>query len=101
MQPTRSKYSSTLTPEQVAEIRAAPLPTRHADLARRYGVSASTVARIRRGLTWPVERPEEVRVPVPASAVAGLEEAARRAGVTPAELLAKSAVELGARRRGS
>ena len=88
----RSKYASTLTPEQVAESRAAPLPTRHADLARRYGVAATTIARIRHGLTWPEERPTEVRVLVPAAAVAGLERAARRAGVTPAELLARSAV---------
>lgn len=95
-QPTKSKYASTLTPEQVAKIRAAPLPTRHADLARQFNVTPTTVARIRRGLTWPVERPEHVRVPVPANAVAGLEEAARRAGVTPAELLAKSALTLGA-----
>lgn len=92
----KSKYSSRLSPAEVAEIRAAPLPTRHADLARRFGVSATTVARIRRGLTWPAERPEEVRVLVPARAVPGLEVAARRAGVTPAELLARSAAAIGA-----
>ena len=88
----RSKYTSRLSPEEVAAIRAAPLATRHADLARKYGVSASTVARIRKGLTWPEDRPEEVRVRVPAAAVAGLEEAARQAGTTPAGLLADAAV---------
>lgn len=91
----KSKYSCRLSPEDVAAIRAAPLPMRHADLARKYGVAPTTIARIRRGLTWPEERPEEVRVRVPARAVPGLEEAARRAGVTPAQLLAQSAVELG------
>lgn len=92
----KSKYSSRLSAEDVAAIRATPLPTRHADLARKFGVSATTVARIRRGLTWPEERPEEVRVRVPARAVPGLEAAARRAGVTPAELLARSAEAIGA-----
>ena len=89
----KSKYSSRLSPEDVATIRAAPLPTRHAELAREYGVAATTIARIRRGLTWPEDRPEEVRVRVPAAAVAGLEEAARRAGTTPADLLAEAAVK--------
>lgn len=97
----RSKYTSRLSAEDVAAIRAEPLPTRHADLAKRYGVSSVTIARIRRGLTWPEDRPEPVRVPVPANALAGLEAAARRAGVTPAELLARSAVELGSAPPGS
>jgi len=91
----KSKYASRLTPEQAQAIRGAPLPTRHADLARKYSVSATTIARIRRGLTWPEEPPQEVRVRVPARAVAGLEQAARSAGKTPAELLAQSAVAMG------
>lgn len=88
----RSKFSSHLSPADVAEIRAAPLPTRHADLAREYNVSPTTIARIRRGETWPEERPEEVRVRVPAHAVPGLEQRAKEAGLTPEELLARAAV---------
>lgn len=98
-EPVKSKYSSTLSPEQVAEIRAAPLPVRHADLARRFGVTATTIARIRRGLTWNNDQ-VEVRVKVPGDAVSGLERRAKDAGVTPAELLAQKAVEV-ARREDS
>lgn len=98
MQPSRSKYSSTLTPEQVAEIRAEPLPTRHADLARRFNVTPTTIARIRRGMTWNNDH-VEVRVKVPSNAVSGLERRAKDAGVTPAELLARKAAEV-ARRKG-
>jgi hypothetical protein len=95
----KSKYSSQLSPEDVEAIRAEPLPTRHADLARRYGVAATTIARIRRGLTWPQERPVEVRVRVPAPAVAGLEDAARSSGKTPADFLASAAVRAAESRR--
>lgn len=97
-EPIKSKYSSTLTPEQVAEIRAAPLPIRHADLARRFGVTATTIARIRRGMTWNNDH-VEVRVKVPSNAVSGLERRAKDAGVTSAELLARKAAEV-ARQKG-
>jgi len=89
----RSKYSSILTPEQVAEIRAAPLPTRHADLARQFNVTPTTIARIRRGLTWNNDH-IELRVKVPTAAVGGLEQGARDAGMTPAALLAQKAQQI-------
>ncbi|MBI3201587.1 MAG: hypothetical protein HYZ29_08595 [Myxococcales bacterium] len=97
MQPTRSKYASTLTPEQVAGIRAAPLPTRHADLARQFNVTPTTIARIRRGQTWSNDH-VEVRVKVPSAAVPGLERRAKEAGVTPADLLASSAMQIASKR---
>lgn len=96
--PVKSKYSSTLTPEQVAEIRVAPLPTRHADLARRFNVSPTTVARIRKGQTWNNDH-ETVRVRVASRDVADLESAARAAGATPEELLSKAAARIAGRRR--
>lgn len=93
----RSKYSSILTPDQVAEIRSTPLPTRHADLARRFGVTATTIARIRRGLTWSNDH-VEVRVKVPNASIPGLEQRARDAGVTPADLLSQKAQQIASKR---
>lgn len=97
-EPVKSKYSSVLTPEQVAEIRAAPLPVRHADLARRFGVTPTTIARIRRGLTWNNDH-VEVRVKVPTAAVGGLEQRARDAGMTPAALLAQKARQIASKHK--
>ncbi|MCC6651541.1 MAG: hypothetical protein IT348_10380 [Candidatus Eisenbacteria bacterium] len=97
-EPTRSKYASTLSPEQVDEIRAAPLPTRHAGLARLCGVTATTIARIRRGLTWNNDY-VEVRVKVPSEAVPGLEQHAKGAGVTPTALLALEAQQIALKSR--
>lgn len=98
MQPIRSKYSSALTPEQVADIRAAPLPTRHADLARRYGVTPTTIARIRRGQTWSNDH-EVLRVRVPKGACEALEVAARESG-TSALAVAGQVIERWASRYG-
>lgn len=97
-EPVKSKYSSTLTPEQVTEIRAAPLPTRHADLARLYGVTATTIARIRKGQTWNNDH-IELRVKVPTAAVGGLEQGARDAGMTPAALLAQKAQQIASKHK--
>lgn len=78
----KSKYASRLSEREVEEIRAAPLAKRHADLARQYGVTPTTVARIRRGITWPVRTHEAVRVRIPLEAFAVLERASTRAGTT-------------------
>ncbi|MEO7037388.1 MAG: hypothetical protein ABI548_25760 [Polyangiaceae bacterium] len=78
----KSKYSSRLTQCEVEEIRVAPLAKRHAELARQYGVTPTTVARIRRGITWPVHTHDVVRVRVPLEAVAILERASIDAGTT-------------------
>lgn len=83
----RSKFSSRLSPADVEAIRAAHLPTRNADLARKYGVTATTIARIRRGETWRVDAPEVLRVPVRAEVLSALEEAATKGG-TPAPAVA-------------
>lgn len=94
----RSKYTSRLSAEDVAAIRAEPLPTRHADLAKRYGVSSVTIARIRKGQTWNNDH-ETVRVRVASHDVAGLESAARAMGATPEEVLSKAAARIAARCR--
>jgi len=85
----RSKYSSRLTESEVEEIRAAPFAMRHTDVAKRYGVTPTTIARIRKGITWPARTHELVRVRVPAEVVSALEDVAR-ADEMPTEELASS-----------
>jgi hypothetical protein len=95
----KSKYASRLSEHEVEAIRVAPLATRHADLARQYGVTPTTVARIRRGLTWPAHTHELVRVRVPLEAVSALERASREAETTPEALVGQIVVEWAARDR--
>lgn len=84
----RSKFSSRLSPADAGAIRSAPLSTRNADLARKFGVSATTIARIRRGVTWPVEQPVHVTLRLPRGAAEALESASARRGLTAAKLAA-------------
>jgi len=94
----KSKYSSRLTESEVEEIRAAPFAMRHTDVAKRYGVTPTTVARIRKGVTWPPHTHEVVKVRVPTESMPALEGAAREQEIGVEELASSIVVQWVSRR---
>jgi hypothetical protein len=94
----KSKYSSRLTETEVEAIRAAPFAMRHTDVARRYGVTPTTVARIRKGLTWPPRTHDSLKVRVPTEVMPVIEQAAREQEIST-EALASDVLTRWASRR--
>jgi len=94
-----SKYSARLRPHDVDEIRRAPVGTTHVELARRYHVTPTTIARVRRGQTWPANRGETVRVSIPSEVLAALDRDARGEAKGPQQLAAEILVRWASRRR--
>jgi hypothetical protein len=82
----RSKFSSRLSQSEVEEIRSAPFTMRHTDVAKRYGVTPTTVARIRKGVTWPPHTHDVVKVRLPTDMLPTLESAAREQEMATEEL---------------